>query len=105
MGKIALYIISDGIGGAEQVVWQALNGLRSYDSFYLITNNEIVSYYANLLPDSKTLNIGNVYIHRNKKYKLIRYLLNNRFYSFKKRIIKSKTNLINNFLLENNINV
>ncbi len=105
MRNIALYIISDGIGGAEQVVWQMLYGLRIYDNSYIITNNEMAAYYANLLPNSKMLNIGNVYIHRNKKFKLIRYLLNNRFYSIKKWIIKSKTNLIIHFLKENGINI
>ena len=105
MEKIAIYIISDGIGGAEQVVWQSLYGFKNYDNFYLITNNEIASYYAELLPDSRIFNIGNIFLHRNKKYKLIRYFIHNRFFSLKKHIIKSKTKLVTNYLLKNNINI
>jgi glycosyltransferase involved in cell wall biosynthesis len=105
MNKVAIYLISDGIGGAELVVWQIINGLSKYDSIYLIVNNEIASFYANLLPKSRFLNIGDIFLHLNKKFRIIRYLLNNRFYSCIPWIILLKSREINNYLIDNDIDI
>lgn len=103
MKSIALYLISDGFGGAEQVVWQTINGLKDQINIYLIVNNEVACYYKNLLPPDQILNIGDIYLHLNQKYRYIRYLLNNRYYSFKPLLVITKTNKIVNFLATNRI--
>jgi glycosyltransferase involved in cell wall biosynthesis len=105
MKRVAIYLISDGIGGAEQVVWQTIIGLSDYNSIFLIVNNEIALFYANLLPERKLLNIGNIFLHTSKKHKFIRFLLNNRFYSFIPLIILSKSRKINNYLIDNDIEI
>lgn len=93
------------MGGAEQVVRQTISGLRNLGSIYLITNNEIISYYDDLLPSNKICNIGDIYLHTKRKYRWIRYLLNNRFYSLIPNIIRLKTRGIADFLINNNIEV
>lgn len=105
MKRIAIYVISDGIGGAEQVVWQTLDSLREFDSLYLITNNEMLKYFKALLPAERILNIGNVYVHTQKRFRYIKYLLNNRFYSVKPAIIYARTNLIRQFCLKKEIGI
>lgn len=105
MNKIAIYLISDGMGGAEQVVWQSIYGLSKYASIYLIVNNEIVSYYSDLLPHDRIFNIGDIYLHLNPKYRFIRYLINNRFFSIKPFLVKSKTKKITEYLKVNNIRI
>src|SRR5664280_659145 len=100
MNKVAIYLISDGIGGAEQVVRETIKGLSGYNSIFLIVNNEIASFYANLLPDSRCLNIGDIFLHSNKKFRIIRFLLNNRYYSFIPLIILSKSRKIINYLID-----
>lgn len=103
MNKVAVYIISDGIGGAEQVVWQTINGLRDQAGIFLIVNNEIADYYSNLLEGQSFLNIGNIYPHLNPSFRFIRYLLNNRFYSIKPILVRSKTSRIRSFMVRNGI--
>ena len=98
-------MISDGMGGAERVVWETINGLGKYDSIFLIVNNEISSFYGNLLPDNRFLNIGDIFLHSNKKFRIIRFLLNNRFYSCIPWIILLKTRKINNYLIDNDIEI
>jgi glycosyltransferase involved in cell wall biosynthesis len=105
MNKVAIYLISDGIGGAEQVVRETIKGLSGYNSIFLIVNNEIASFYANLLPDSRCLNIGDIFLHSNKKFRIIRFLLNNRYYSFIPLIILSKSRKIINYLIDNDIEI
>lgn len=105
MNKVAYYIISDGIGGAEQVVWQTLKSFENNPDLFLIINNEIYDYYKNSLPENRILNIGDVYVHTKKKYRLIRYILNNRFYNFRQLIVKSKTERIVKFCIANKINI
>ena len=105
MNKVAYYIISDGIGGAEQVVWQTLRSFENNPDLFLIINNEIFDYYKNILPINRILNIGDVYIHTKKKYRPIRYLLNNRFYNFRQLIIKKKKKQVVEFCNSNKINI
>lgn len=105
MNKVAYYIISDGIGGAEQVVWQTLKSFENNPNLYLILNNEIFSYYKNTISAERILNIGDVYIHTKNKYKSIRYLLNNRFYNFRQLIVKSRTKGITKFCSSNKISI
>jgi glycosyltransferase involved in cell wall biosynthesis len=103
--RVAIYLISDGMGGAEQVVWQTIYGLRKYDSIHLIVNNEIASFYADLLPDNRFLNIGDIFLHSKKKFRFIRLLLNNRFYSCIPWIIRFKSQKIADYLAINNIEI
>jgi hypothetical protein len=103
--RVAIYLISDGMGGAEQVVWQTIKGLSKYDSIYLIVNNEIASYYASIIPDSRVLNIGDIFIHSKKKYRVVRFLLNNRVYSLIPFIIRFKSAKIADYLRNNNIEI
>lgn len=103
MNKVAYYIISDGIGGAEQVVWQTLRSFENNPDLFLIINNEIYDYYKNSLPENRILNIGDVYIHNKTKYRSIRYLINNRFYNFRQIIVKKKTKQIAGFCISNKI--
>jgi L-malate glycosyltransferase len=105
MKRVVLFLISDGIGGAEQVVRHTINGLNKYETIYLIVNNEIASFYNHLLPAGKILNIGDIFLHSNKKFRIIRFLLNNRFYSFIPLIILSKSRKINNYLIDNDIEI
>ena len=105
MNNVAIYLISDGIGGAEQVVWQTISGFRNNSSIYLILNNEIASFYANLLPDSRFLNIGDIFLHSKKKFRIIRFLLNNRFYSCIPWIIHLRSRIIIDYLVDNKINI
>lgn len=105
MKKVAFYIISDGIGGAEQVVWQTLMQLRGKVDLFLIVNNEIAEYYENVIEKERILNIGDIYLHLNRKYKFIRYVLNNRYFSLKSFIVKSKTSSISNFIRGHNIEI
>lgn len=105
MNRVAIYLISDGMGGAERVVWETIYGLSKYDSIFLIVNNEIASFYANLLPDSRFLNIGDIFLHSKKKFRIIRFLLNNRFYSCIPWIIRFKTGIIADYLNNNDINI
>lgn len=93
------------MGGAERVVWETIFGMRKYDSIFLIVNNEIASFYVDILPDSRFLNIGNIFLHWNKKFRIIRYLLNNRFYSCIPLIILFKSRKINNYLFDNDIDI
>jgi glycosyltransferase involved in cell wall biosynthesis len=93
------------MGGAEQVVWQTIKGLSKYDSIYLIVNNEIASYYASIIPDSRVLNIGDIFIHSKKKYRVVRFLLNNRVYSLIPFIIRFKSAKIADYLRNNNIEI
>jgi glycosyltransferase involved in cell wall biosynthesis len=103
--KVAVYLISDGMGGAEQVVWQTINELKVHDSIYLITNNEIAPYFVNLLPPDRILNIGNIFHHYEKKYRIIRFLLNNRFFSLIPVFLRFRTRKIIAYLIHNNINI
>jgi glycosyltransferase involved in cell wall biosynthesis len=105
LNKVAYYIISDGIGGAEQVVWQTLRSFETNPDLYLILNNEIYDYYKNSLPENRILNIGDVYIHTKRRYRLFRYLLNNRYYNFRQIIVKSKMKRIAEFCTKNKIKV
>jgi glycosyltransferase involved in cell wall biosynthesis len=99
--KIALYIISDGIGGAERVVWQLLNGYIEKKRFFLIVNNEIASYYSKLLPVDQYFNIGNVYSKNCSQNKVIRFLY--RLIKFRLIKIKLKTKEVNEYLQINAI--
>jgi glycosyltransferase involved in cell wall biosynthesis len=103
MNKVAVYIISDGIGGAEQVVWQTIDALKDEPGIFLIVNNEIAGYYSNLLDSRKFLNIGNIYLHRKPDFRLVRYLLNNRFYSIKPLLVRLKTKMVYSFIANNGI--
>ena len=103
MNKVAYFIISDGVGGAEQIVWQTLNSFRNEDNFFLVTNNEMYGYFRELLPAERLLNIGDIYLHTQKKFRWLRYLLNNRFYSIKSVLVKRKTPRILDFLKQHNI--
>ena len=93
------------MGGAEQVVWQTIKGLSKYESIYLIVNNEITSYFTNILPDSNVLNIGDVYLHSKKTFRVVRFLLNNRYYSLIPFIIRLKSAKIGNYLRNNKIEI
>lgn len=103
MNKVAIYIISDGIGGAEQLVMQTIKSLKDQLGIFLIVNNEISNFYSGLLDGYKILNVGGIYLHRNPSFRMIRYLLNNRFYSIKPLLVKSKTRKVCNFLKNNGI--
>src|ERR1035437_7103239 len=105
MRRVAIYLISDGMGGAEQVVWQTIKGLSNYESIYLIVNNEITSYFTNILPDNNVLNIGDVYLHSKKTFRVVRFLLNNRYYSLIPFIIRLKSAKIGNYLRNNKIEI
>jgi glycosyltransferase involved in cell wall biosynthesis len=105
MNKIAVYLISDGMGGAEQVVWEIAKGFSKSDSFYLIVNNEIAAYYQYLLPENRFFNIGNVYFQAKIKNKFGRFLFNNRFFSLIPWVIRFKTLKIVDFLLRNKISL
>ena len=105
MRRVALYLISDGMGGAEQVVWQTINSFSKCESIFLIVNNEIASFYNLLLPDTRVLNIGDIFLHSNKRYRFIRFLLNNRFYSFIPWIILSKSRKIQKYVIDNDIDI
>jgi len=86
------------MGGAEQVVWQTINIFRNCESIFLIVNNEIASYYNPLLPEDRILNIGDIFLHSKKKYRVIRFLLNNRIYSLIPFIIRFKSSKIADYL-------
>ncbi|MDO9000949.1 MAG: glycosyltransferase [Bacteroidota bacterium] len=105
MNRVAYYIISDGIGGAEQVVLQTLKSFENNHNFFIIINNEIFNQFKNVVPENKILNLGDVYIHTKKKYRCVRYFLNNRFYNFRRFIVKSKTNKILKFCKLNEIKI
>lgn len=105
MNKVAYYIVSDGYGGAENVVWQTLKSFKNKSDFYLIINNEISGNFKEIIPEERTLNIGSIYIHTQNKYKPIRYLLNNRFFNFRKLIVRNKTSQILDFCSHNQINI
>jgi glycosyltransferase involved in cell wall biosynthesis len=105
LNKVAYYIISDGIGGAEQVVWQTLRSFETNPNLFLILNNEIYDYYKNSLPENRILNIGDVYIHTKRKYRLIRYFLNNRYYNFRQILVKREAKRIAEFCNYNKIKV
>lgn len=104
MDKVAVYIISDGIGGAEQVVWQLLHDMQQRGlDMYLVVNDEIADYYKGCLPAEKLCQIGAVYLHLHPRYRLIRYLIHNRFFSLKPFWVKQKTKRILSFLEKNRI--
>jgi glycosyltransferase involved in cell wall biosynthesis len=103
--RVAIYLISDGIGGAEQVVWQTIHGLSGDDSIYLIVNNEIASFYRNLMPDARFFNIGDIFLHSKKKYRFIRYFLNNRLFSYLTVIIRYKSKGVADYLINNKIEI
>lgn len=106
MRKVAIYIVSDGVGGAEQVVWHSLSYLKNSNvTLFLITNDEMISHYSNVIENKNILNIGAIYIHRTKKYRLIRFLLNNRFYNIRKFLLRKKQNIISNFCAEKGIEI
>lgn len=105
MRKVALYIISDGIGGAEQVVWQTLKQLRDKSDLFLIVNNEIAKYYENVIDKEHILKIGSIYPHLNSKYKFLRYALNNRFFTVKPFLISIKSSGILKYIKKNNIEI
>lgn len=105
MKKVALYIISDGIGGAEQVVWQTLKQLRGKAEVFLIVNNEIAWYYEKVIDKERIMNIGFVYPHLNRKCSYVRYALNNRYYSVKPFLVRSKTYGILKFIRDRNIEI
>jgi glycosyltransferase involved in cell wall biosynthesis len=103
LGKIALFIISDGIGGAEQVVWQLINGFREKERFYLIVNNEIAEYFSKLLSADHILNIGNVYVHKGSQIKLIKLLY--RFSNYRLIRIRLIIKKVKLFLQKNSIRI
>lgn len=105
MKRVAIFLISDGIGGAEQVVWQTINGLGHNGSIYLIVNNEIAGFYENLLPDSRVLNIGDVFLQSKSKYRFIRLLIKNRFFNTIPLVIKLKSKIILDFILKNKVDL
>jgi glycosyltransferase involved in cell wall biosynthesis len=104
LNRVAIYLISDGMGGAEQVVWQTIYGLRKCGSIYLIVNQEIASFYTDLLPEFKILNIGNIYVHLKNKSKVLKVLLNNRYYSLIPWFIRFKSGKVVDYLIKNDIN-
>jgi glycosyltransferase involved in cell wall biosynthesis len=101
MNKIAIVIFSDGFGGAEKVVWQTINYLKSQIDIYLIINNEIISYYSELLEERKILNVGYAFDYREKP--VLGKLIENRFWQcqflWNSRFNKS----IRRFIQENDI--
>lgn len=105
MKRVVIFLISDGIGGAEQVVWQTIHGLGKYESIYLAVNNEIAAFYANLLPDYRILNIGDIFLHTRKKLRIVRFLINNRYHSLIPLMIRLKSGGIANFLIKNEISI
>jgi glycosyltransferase involved in cell wall biosynthesis len=105
VNRVVILLISDGIGGAEQVVWQTIHGLSKYESIYLAVNNEIASFYADLLPNSRILNIGDIFLHTRKKLRIIRFFINNRYYSLIPLMIRLKSGRIANYLIRNEISI
>jgi L-malate glycosyltransferase len=103
MNKIAFVIFSDGFSGAEKVVWQSICYLRSELDIYLITNNEIVSFYSGLLEESKVLNVGNAFGYR--KNTILSKLTENRFWVFQHRWFSKYNTSVNNFIQKNNIRI
>lgn len=103
MKKIVYCLISDGMGGAENIVLQTLRYFKNNDNFYLIINNEIENNFREILPLDRILNIGDVYLH--KKYKKIRYVLNNRLFNTRRLFINRKLGKVNNFIEINNIEI
>jgi glycosyltransferase involved in cell wall biosynthesis len=101
MKKIAYCLISDGMGGAENIVLQTLEFLKNDNRFFLIVNNELANNFKNVLPPERILNIGDIYIH--KKYRPIKYVLNNRFYNLRKALIDCKLTRIAKFVELNSI--
>jgi glycosyltransferase involved in cell wall biosynthesis len=101
MKRIAYCLISDGMGGAENIVLQTLGFLKNDNRFFLIVNNELVDNFNDVLPPDRILNIGDIYIH--KKYRPIRYALNNRFYNIRKTLIDCKLARIAKFVELNGI--
>lgn len=103
MKKVAYCLFSDGLGGAENIVLQTLRHLKNNDNFYLIVNNEIAYHFKDVIPVDRLLNIGDIYLH--KKYKFVRYLLNNRFYNLRKLSIDIQLKSISTFITNNRIEI
>jgi glycosyltransferase involved in cell wall biosynthesis len=97
---ICFYIISDGIGGAENVV---LNMIRHFQkegvSIILILNDELFQFFHNEFPLIKILNLGKVFPSFVTLKSLSMKL--RRFIDFSKMIVMTKTKIIVNFLAEN----
>ena len=105
MKRVAIYLISDGMGGAEQVVWQTIKSFRHSESIFLIVNNEIAPFYNHFLPENRILNIGDIFLHSKIKFRYLRYLLHNRFYSLIPWIILSKSIKVQKYLIYNDIDI
>jgi len=103
MKKIAYCLISDGMGGAENIVHQTLKHFNDNKSFYLIVNNEIAHHFYEIISPERILNIGDIYLHR--KYKQFRYVLNNRFYNLRKWSINQQQQKVNQFVKDNSIDI
>lgn len=97
---ICFYIISDGVGGAENVV---LNMIRYFSvedvNIILMVNDELFPFFHNELPLIKILNLGKVF-PSSSIVKLLSMKLR-RFIDFTKIIVMAKTKIIINFLAEN----
>jgi len=104
--NIALIIFSNGLGGAEQVV---INLIKKFDdskfNIYLITNDEMLIYFENIIDQQKIYSIGSLYVLvKNKRLnKIINKILNT--FNMKKYILKFKVSSINKFLTDNNIKI
>lgn len=103
MKKVAYCLFSDGLGGAENIVLQTLRYFKDNQQFYLIVNNEIAHHFSKVLTIERIINIGDIYLH--KKYKVFRYILNNRFYNLRRLTIERHQNEISNFLKYNKIDI
>lgn len=97
---ICFYIISDGVGGAENVVLNMIRYFPEKDvNIILIVNDELFSFFHHELPLIKILNLGKVF-PSSGSVKLLSMKLR-RFIDFTKIIVMSKTKIIMNFLAEN----
>jgi glycosyltransferase involved in cell wall biosynthesis len=104
--KIAFCIISNGLGGAEKVLLELLNGINK-DRFevFLIVNEEVLGYYESNLCTEKIFSLGNVYPFLNNRL-IQRLLIKVRpLFDISKILVKFRINLVSRFLKKNNIEV
>lgn len=101
---ICFYIISDGIGGAENVVLNMIRYFQEEDvNIILIVNDELFQFFYSELPQIKILNLGKIFSSLGT-VKLLSMKLR-RFIDFNKIIVMTKTKKIINFLAKNDCEI
>lgn len=102
---VSYVVLSNGIGGAEQVVKKIIQNIDK-DQFvpYLITNQELVEYYSDVLPANNILSLGSIF---GGSYRIGSKIIEkfDRLLGIRKIFIKLKSRSVSSFIQDRKITI